>query len=478
MQSNVFSPVVVCYSYYYMCIFSKFCLLHFSPIPVWPLVVSQNFRLESHLIMTATLPQLPSGIDSFKVVSKYSEPVRRPVEPVGRYFLAHASRIMRGHTWSEYEKLEAERNVKQVELDNDDDIGDEEQDEELLEHDPREWKTADLYAVLGLSKLRYRATEDQVRRAHRKLVLKHHPDKKSASGGLDQDGFFKIIQKAFEVMMDPVKRRQYDSVDTNADVVPPPAKSKYDFFEAWGPVFASEARFSKKQPVPLLGTLESSKEEVDAFYAFWGKFDSWKTFEFKDEDVPDDTANRDHKRYIERKNVSNRKKLKQEDNKRIIDLVERAYSEDPRIKLFKDAAKKEKERKKWEREAGSRKAAEEAAAKKAAEEEAAKKAAEEAASSKVNAKKAKEAAKAAKKKNKRAIRGSAKEADYFGDAGKSADIEADIDTIIEKLDDVQLGSVAGKVNGANADSVKQVISETASELIGAGKLEKSYLKYF
>merc|ERR1712080_134318 len=122
-------------------------------------------------------------------------------------------------------------------------------------------------------------------------------------------------------------------------------------------------------------------------------------------------------------------------------------------------------------------AAEEAAAKKAAEEEAAKKAAEEAASSKVNAKKAKEAARAAKRKNKRAIRGSAKEADYFGDAGKSADIEADIDTIIEKLDDVQLGSVAGKVNGANADSVKQVISETASELIGAGKLEKSYLKY-
>lgn len=425
-----------------------------------------------------TLPQLPSGVDSFKAHNKYSAPVRRPVEPVGRYFLAHASRTLRGHTWSEYEKLEAERNVKQVELDNDDDIGDEEQDEELLEHDPREWKTADLYAVLGLSKLRHRATEDQIRRAHRKLVLKHHPDKKSASGGLDQDGFFKIIQKAFEVMLDPIKRQQYDSVDENADVLPPAAKSKYDFFEAWGPVFASESRFSKKQPVPLLGTLESSKDEVDAFYGFWGKFDSWKTFEFKDEDVPDDTANRDHKRYIERKNVSNRKKLKQEDNKRVIDLVERAYSEDPRIKLFKEAAKKEKERKKWERESGSRKAAEEAAAKKAAEEEAAKKAAEEAASTKANSKKAKEAAKAAKKKNKRAIRGSAKDADYFGDADKTADIESDIDTIIEKLDDVQLGEVSGKVSGASAADVKQAITSAASELVSAGKLEAAYLKYF
>lgn len=99
----------------------------------------------------------------------------------------------------------------------------------------------------------------------------------------------------------------------------------------------------------MLGNLESTKEEVDAFYSFWGRFDSWKTFEFKDEDVPDDTANRDHKRYIERKNIANRKKLKQEDNKRIIELVERAHAEDPRIKLFKEKAKKEKAAKKWEK---------------------------------------------------------------------------------------------------------------------------------
>lgn len=429
--------------------------------------------------MAITLPSLSAGnTEAFKPVSKYSPATRRPIEPVGRYFLAHATRTLRGHTWSEFEKLEAERNVKQVEEDQDEDIGDEEQDAELLAIDPREWKTADLYAVLGLSKLRYRATEDQIRRAHRKQVLKHHPDKKSASGGLEQDGFFKIIQKAFEVMLDSNKRLQYDSVDENADVKPPAPKSKYDFFEAFGPVFESEARFSKKQPVPLLGSIESSKDEVDAFYGFWGKFDSWKTFEFKDEDVPDDTANRDHKRYIERKNIATRKKLKQEDNKRVIDLVERAYSEDPRIKLFKDAAKKEKERKKWEREAGSRQAAEEAAAKKAAEEEAAKKAAEDAAASKANSKKAKEAAKAAKKKQKRAVRSAPKDADYFGDAGKAGDIDADIEYLVEKFDDAQLSSVSTKVSGANAEAVKSAFNEIAAELVSAGKAEGAYLKYF
>ncbi|EGW35419.1 uncharacterized protein SPAPADRAFT_58637 [Spathaspora passalidarum NRRL Y-27907] len=422
---------------------------------------------------------LPSGSgDSFKAVNKYSAAVRRPIEPVGRYFLAHASRTLRGHTWSEFEKLEAERNVKQVEEDEDDDLGDEEQSEELLAHDPREWKTANLYAVLGLSHLRWKATEDQIRRAHRKQVLKHHPDKKSAAGGLDQDGFFKIIQKAFEIMLDPIKRRQYDSVDTDNDPKPPSAKTKYDFFEVWGPIFESEGRFSVKQPVPALGGLDATKEQVDEFYGFMNKFESWKTFEFKDEDVPDDTANRDHKRYIERKNIATRKKLKQEDNKRFIELVERAYSEDPRIKMFKDQAKKEKAAKKWEREAGSRKAAEEEAAKKAAEEEAAKKAAEAEASKKADSKKAKEAAKAAKKKNKRSVRNSAKDNDYFGDAGKASDIDADIELLLEKFDDVKLGEVAAKVKDADAAGVKAALSEVVAELVGAGSLQASYLKYF
>lgn len=415
--------------------------------------------------MTVVLPALPSGKnDSFKAVGKYSAPTKRPVEPVGRYFLAHASRTLRGHTWSEYEKLEAEKNVTKVEENEDEDLGDEEQSQELLETDPREWKTADLYAVLGLSHLRYRATEDQIRRAHRKQVLKHHPDKKSASGGLDQDDFFKIIQKAFEVMLDPVKRQQYDSVDENADVKPPAPKSSYDFFEAWGPVFESEGRFSKKQPVPSLGDMNSTKQEVDEFYSFFNKFDSWKSFEFKDEDVPDDTANRDHKRYIERKNVSNRKKLKQEDNKRLIDLVARANSEDPRIKAFKEAAKKEKERKKWERDAGSRQAAEEAARKKAEEEAARKKAEEEAANQKLSSKKAKEAAKSAKKKNKRAIRSSVTDNNYFGDSDKQTQIDADLELIIDKLDDIKLGEFAGKVKDQSSELVKTLFIEVANEL--------------
>ena len=36
--------------------------------------------------------------------------------------------------------------------------------------------------VLGLTKLRYRATNDQIKRAYKKKVLKHHPDKRRARG--------------------------------------------------------------------------------------------------------------------------------------------------------------------------------------------------------------------------------------------------------------------------------------------------------
>ncbi|CEP22290.1 ZUO1 [Cyberlindnera jadinii] len=427
-----------------------------------------------------SLPSLPAnfGAENFKASAKYSAPVRRPVEPVGRYFLAHASRALRGHTWSEYEKIEAEKNVATVdETDEDADLGDEEQSEELLSHDPRDWKTADLYAVLGISHLRYRATEDQIRRAHRKSVLKHHPDKKGEKQ-LGQDGFFKIIQKAYEVLMDPTKRQQFDSVDEGAEVAPPAPKTSYDFFEAWGPFFEAEARFSKKQPVPQLGGLDATKPEVENFYNFWYKFDSWRTFEFLDEDVPDDSSNRDHKRYVERKNVAARKKAKTEDNRRLLELVERAFKEDPRMKLFKEAEKKEKERIKWEREAGARAEAE-AKAKKEAEEAAAKKAAEEAAASaKAEAKKSKEAAKSAKKKNKRAIRNAAKDNDYFGDAAKAEAIDADINLLIESFDDLVLQDVASKLNGADATTAKSTLEAVAKELTASGKIPASILTYF
>lgn len=429
------------------------------------------------------LPNLKSDISvEVNTTAKKSEAVRRPIEPVGKYFLHHAQRTLRNHTWSEFEKIQAERDVKLVDESSNDPeealFDTELADETLLSHDPRDWKTADLYAAMGISKLRYRASDSQIIKAHRKQVLKHHPDKQSARGAsLDQDGFFKIIQKAYETLTDPVKRQQYDSCDFVADVEPPKKGTKYDFFEAWAPVFESEARFSKKPNVPSLGTMDTPKKEVESFYSFWHRFDSWRTFEFLDEDVPDDSSNRDHKRYIERKNKAARDKKKTADNARLVKLVERAFNEDPRIKMFKEEEKKEKERKRWEKEAGSRAAAE---AKAKAEQEA-KLAAEAKAKAeseaKADKKKAKEAAKAAKKKNKRAVRNSAKEADYFGDADQADKIEEQLGLIVDSLLDEELVAVAEKLKSSNADA-KTILTEHAKRLTESGKLPQSLVSYF
>lgn len=57
------------------------------------------------------------------------------------------------------------------------------------------------------------------------------------------------------------------------------------FFDKFTPIFEREARFSKKQPVPMLGSYEDSKETVEAFYDFWYNFDSWRSFEYLDKEV-------------------------------------------------------------------------------------------------------------------------------------------------------------------------------------------------
>ena len=106
-----------------------------------------------------------------------------------------------------------------------------------------------------------------------------------------------------------------------------------------------------------------------------------------------------------------------------------------------------------------RKAKEEAGKKKAADELAAK-------SLKESSKKSKEAAKNAKKKQKRTVRGSVKEANYFAAAPSASQIDNvlhDIDVIVDKLNDLELETVATKLEGVtDAVTIKSVLSESAA----------------
>jgi DnaJ family protein B protein 12 len=65
-------------------------------------------------------------------------------------------------------------------------------------------RTKDYYQILCLSK---NCTEDEVRKAYRKLSLKVHPDKNKTAGAEEA---FKAVSKAFQVLSDAELRRNYD----------------------------------------------------------------------------------------------------------------------------------------------------------------------------------------------------------------------------------------------------------------------------
>jgi len=62
----------------------------------------------------------------------------------------------------------------------------------------------DYYEVLGIGR---NATNDEIKKAFRKLAFKHHPDHNHEDGAAER---FKEVNEAYEVLSDPDKRAAYD----------------------------------------------------------------------------------------------------------------------------------------------------------------------------------------------------------------------------------------------------------------------------
>lgn len=220
-----------------------------------------------------------------------------------------------------------------------------------------EGKQQDHYALLGLSHLRYLATEEQIRKSYRETALKYHPDKQASlllaeeSEAAKQtkkdeiETHFKSIQEAYEVLIDPVKRRIYDSTDEFDDEIPTECAPQ-DFFKVFSPAFMRNGRWSVNQPIPFLGDEKTSLKEVDEFYNFWYSFRSWREFPHEEEFDLEQAESRDHKRWMERQNAKLTEKARKEEYARIRTLVDNAYKRDPRIVKRKEAEKAEKQKKK------------------------------------------------------------------------------------------------------------------------------------
>jgi molecular chaperone DnaJ len=96
----------------------------------------------------------------------------------------------------------------------------------------------DFYEILGVPK---NASDEEIKKAYRKLAMKHHPDRNQGDTTKGAEVKFKEAKEAYEMLSDPQKRAAYDQ-HGHAGVDPnmrggPGAEGFGGFAEAFGDIF-------------------------------------------------------------------------------------------------------------------------------------------------------------------------------------------------------------------------------------------------
>lgn len=216
------------------------------------------------------------------------------------------------------------------------------------------------YDVLGVER---DADPTTIKKAHRKLILKHHPDKNQ---GIHTDQFL-LIQQAYECLSDPVERKWYDEHRTAIlagwksgdggvddivfDVNPylyagcysgygDDVKGFYAVYQsAFQKIYEGELESTESLKGRLddlskagLGNSTSTWEDVAYFYQVWESFSTSLSFAWAD---PWETSQAEHrrmKRAMEDENKKARKVARKTYNDEILALVRFVKRRDPRVK--------------------------------------------------------------------------------------------------------------------------------------------------
>uniref|UniRef100_A0A9J7Z6W2 DnaJ homolog subfamily C member 21 n=1 Tax=Cyprinus carpio carpio TaxID=630221 RepID=A0A9J7Z6W2_CYPCA len=217
------------------------------------------------------------------------------------------------------------------------------------------------YEALGVKR---DASDDDLKKAYRKLALKWHPDK-NLDNAEEAAEEFKLIQAAYDVLSDPQERYdnhreallkggvsgeyQDDSIDLlqffTVTCYSGYGDDEKGFYTIYRNVFETiakeEMEHSKdeeedEEQFPSFGESHSDYDTVvHLFYGYWQSFCTRKNFAWKEEYDSRQASNRWEKRAMEKENKKNRDKARKEHSELVRQLVAFVRKRDKRVQAHK-----------------------------------------------------------------------------------------------------------------------------------------------